>query len=85
LNPKAAAFFTALLPQFIGRGDPVLATTLLYAVIAALASVSGLSLYAAAACRARAALHTPCVRIVLERVSGLVLIVLGLRVATERA
>lgn len=85
LNPKAAAFFTALLPQFIDRGSPVFATTLLFAVIAAIASFSGLSLYAAAASRTRAVLEVPRVRKVLERASGLALIALGLRVATERA
>jgi threonine/homoserine/homoserine lactone efflux protein len=81
LNPKAAAFFTALLPQFIDHGSPVFATTLLYVVIAAIASASGLSLYAAAASRARAVLEVPRVRKVLERVSGVALIALGVRVA----
>lgn len=85
LNPKAAAFFTALLPQFVPRGGSVLATTLLYAVIASLASMGGLSLYAAVASRARAALRAPRGRRAIERLSGVALIALALRVATERA
>jgi len=52
LNPKAAAFFTALPPQFILPGvDPVFSTTVLYASIASLAAFAGLLAYATIAAR----------------------------------
>jgi threonine/homoserine/homoserine lactone efflux protein len=82
LNPKAGAFFTALLPQFVGAGD---ATTvfLAYAAIAAAASLVGLSLYAWLAYQARAAFSRDAVRTWFDRVTGCVLVALGVRLALE--
>src|SRR6266545_340714 len=51
LNPKAAAFFTALLPQFLTPSDPVFRTTLIFATIAALAALAGLWAYSFIAAR----------------------------------
>jgi threonine/homoserine/homoserine lactone efflux protein len=85
LNPKAAAFFTALLPQFLTSNDPVLATTLLYAAIAAAAALAGLMVYACAAAQARLALGRPSIRPLFDRVTGLVLVGLGIRMLTREA
>jgi threonine/homoserine/homoserine lactone efflux protein len=79
LNPKAAAFFTALLPQFLTSNDPVLPTTLLYAVIAAAAALAGLLGYASLAVRARVVLGRPPIRRLLDYVMGTVLLGLGIR------
>lgn len=85
LNPKAAAFFTALLPQFISpRIDPVLSTTLLYALIAALAAFAGLLAYATVAARARPFLSRRCGLRVLDATTGAVLLAIGGRLAWKR-
>lgn len=79
LNPKAAAFFTALLPQFVTSTDRVLTTTLLLAAIAAVAAFIGFVAYAALAARARAALGRASLRRWLDRATGMVLLGLGMR------
>jgi threonine/homoserine/homoserine lactone efflux protein len=79
LNPKAAAFFTALLPQFVTSGDQVLTTTLLLAAIAAFAAFFGFFAYAMLAARARAVLGRASLRRWLDRVTGMVLLGLGMR------
>lgn len=85
LNPKAALFFTALLPQFLSPDDPALAVSGLMTAIAATASLSGLSLYAYLVARAGDFLRRPHVRRRLDQVSGAVLVLLGLRVAIQRS
>lgn len=84
LNPKAAAFFTALLPQFVGPSDPVLPTTMLFAFIAALASLLGLSVYARCAAQAAGVLFKRRTRRVLDSLAGAVLVGLGARLALEK-
>jgi threonine/homoserine/homoserine lactone efflux protein len=84
LNPKAALFFTALLPQFLSPDDPALAASALMTAIAAGASLGGLSLYAYLVARAGDVLRRPHVRRRLDQCSGAVLILLGMRVAVER-
>ena len=85
LNPKAAAFFTALLPQFISpRIDPVLSTTMLYALIAALAAFAGLLAYATIAARARTFLSRRGGLRVLDATTGAVLLAIGGRLAWKR-
>jgi len=85
LNPKAAAFFTALLPQFLTSNDPVLKTTLFFAAIAATAALGGLLVYACVAAQARLVLGRPSIRQLLDRVTGLVLVGLGIRMLTREA
>jgi threonine/homoserine/homoserine lactone efflux protein len=77
LNPKAAAFFTALLPQFVTSSDAVLATTLLMAVIVSVAAFVGLLAYTLLASLARSVLDRPRIRRRLDEVTGLVLVGLG--------
>jgi threonine/homoserine/homoserine lactone efflux protein len=85
LNPKAAAFFTALLPQFLTSNDRVLATTLLYAAIAATAALAGLLAYACVAAQAQVVLGRPPIRRLLDRVTGAVLLGLGIRMLAREA
>jgi threonine/homoserine/homoserine lactone efflux protein len=84
LNPKAGVFFTALLPQFVSPQDPVLVVSLLMTAIAAVASLAWLSVYAALVPRAGDVLRRPPVRRALDRLTGVVLIGLGARLALTR-
>jgi threonine/homoserine/homoserine lactone efflux protein len=84
-NPKMAAFFTSLLPQF-GTTDAgpsfwlMLALGLLFALLTWL----WLVLYATAIHRLGDALRGSRVRRTIEAVTGTVLVALGLRLATEQ-
>jgi len=82
-NPKMAAFFTSLLPQFVTGGAPFGALLLLGLVLCALTLV-WLTLYALAVARAGDLLRRPRVQRVVEAVTGAVLVALGLRLATDR-
>ena len=84
LNPKAGVFFTALLPQFVSPQDPALAVSLLMTAIAAVASLLWLTVYATLVPRAGDVLRRPPVRRALDRVTGTVLIGLGVRLALSR-
>jgi threonine/homoserine/homoserine lactone efflux protein len=84
LNPKIAVFYTTLLPQFISPGQSVLARSLLLAATHAGLSLVWLASYAELVGRAQAFMHRPVVRRVLDRVTGLVLVALGVRLAFER-
>jgi threonine/homoserine/homoserine lactone efflux protein len=82
-NPKMAAFFTSLLPQFVAGGAPFAALLLLGLVLCVLTLV-WLAAYAVAVARAGAFLRRPLVRRVTEAITGAVLVALGLRLATDR-
>jgi threonine/homoserine/homoserine lactone efflux protein len=84
LNPKAGIFFTALLPQFVSPQDPALLVSMLLTAIAAVTSLAWLSVYAAVVPHAGDVLRRPPVRRALDRVTGLVLIGLGVRLALTR-
>lgn len=84
LNPKPALFFLTFLPQFVDREGPVLAQTLGLAAVHVLVGLIWLSAYARLVHRAHAVLTAPRVRAWLERMTGALLIALGLRVAIER-
>lgn len=83
LNPKIAVFYASLLPSLVPPGGaprlwlPVLVGT--HAVL----SLVWLATYAAALTRTRFVMGRPRVRATLDRITGCVLIGLGLRLATE--
>jgi threonine/homoserine/homoserine lactone efflux protein len=79
-NPKMAVFFTSLLPQFGSSFAAMLALGLVFATL----TLVWLSAYAAAVAKATNFLQRSWVRRALDAVTGLVLVALGLRVATER-
>jgi RhtB (resistance to homoserine/threonine) family protein len=83
-NPKIAVVFTSLLPQFVDPGEPLLVPFLVLGTIFVALTLLWLSGYAIAASRASGVLQRPRVRRVLDRLTGVVLIALGLRLATER-
>jgi threonine/homoserine/homoserine lactone efflux protein len=82
-NPKMAVFFTSLLPQFAGAQGGFLHLFGL-GVFFALLTVAWLSAYAVAVDRVSSVLRRPLVRRALDAVTGVVLVALGLRLATER-
>jgi RhtB (resistance to homoserine/threonine) family protein len=83
LNPKAGAFFVAILPQFISPGEDVLATTLIFAAVDAGLSMSALSLYAFLALATGRILRRASTRRIFDRVTGIILVALGVRLAVE--
>jgi threonine/homoserine/homoserine lactone efflux protein len=84
LNPKIAVFFTSFLPQFVSPGGPVLGQLLLLGFLFNVLGMAWLVGCALFTSRVGDALRRPRVRAALERVTGCVLIALGLRLATER-
>lgn len=78
LNPKAAVFFTALLPQFV-TAHGIGAAPIIFglACIAATASLLGLSLYALAAFRAQRLLRSRHGQRILDGFLGVVLLGFG--------
>jgi threonine/homoserine/homoserine lactone efflux protein len=82
-NPKMAAFFTSLLPQFAPAGDASFAALALLGLLFSLMTLSWLAGYALAIARAGTLFERPAVRRALDGVSGVVLIGLGLRIAAE--
>lgn len=83
LNPKAALFFTALLPQFVSPQDPVLAVSALMTAIASAASFTWLGLYSWVLPAVGDLVARSAVRRRIDRCTGAVLIALGVRVAIE--
>ena len=85
LNPKVGVFYLSVLPQFIPKGAPVLATSLLLAFVHAVEGIVWLGLVALLVARLRMLLGRPSVKRRLEQVTGAVLIAFGLRLAFERS
>lgn len=83
LNPKIAVFFTSLLPQFVGSHSSAGDLLLLGGLFNAMGIVWLVS-YALLAARGQAVLARPRVRRALDRLTGIVLIGLGVRLALER-
>jgi RhtB (resistance to homoserine/threonine) family protein len=81
LNPKVIVFYLALLPQFIGPGDAVLAKSLLLAAIHCVEGLLWLGFVAWAVDRSRRIFLRPALRRALDAICGTVLVALGLRLA----
>jgi threonine/homoserine/homoserine lactone efflux protein len=82
-NPKMAAFFTSLLPQFAPAGNASFAVLALLGLLFSLMTLSWLAGYALAIDKAGTLLEKPAVRRALDGITGAVLIGLGLRLAIE--
>lgn len=83
LNPKASAIFATALPQFLRPGDPPLRLVLMmlaYEVVL----LSWLNLYSYVVSRAGQSRFGTRVRGILQGVTGVVLIGLGVRLAFEQ-
>jgi threonine/homoserine/homoserine lactone efflux protein len=83
-NPKLAVFFVALFPQFVPDGAPVLACALLMAAMVVAFDLVWYSTLAYLVARARRAFVEGPWLARVERVTGAVLVGLGVRLALER-
>jgi threonine/homoserine/homoserine lactone efflux protein len=81
-NPKIAAFFTSLLPQFRSRGSSF-AALLLLGLVFCLQTLAWLSAYAVAVAKAGNVLSRPPIRRALDAITGTILVAFGVRLATE--
>ena len=82
-NPKMAAFFTSLLPQFAPSGGGAFAVLLGLGLLFSTFTFLWLALYSVAVARARELLERTGVRRALEALTGVVLVALGFRLAAE--
>jgi threonine/homoserine/homoserine lactone efflux protein len=83
-NPKLAVFFIALFPQFVPDGASVLPTTLAMAALLIAVDLVYFSLLAFVVARAHHAVVSSRLARRIERLTGAVMIGLGVRVALER-
>jgi threonine/homoserine/homoserine lactone efflux protein len=81
-NPKMAVFFASLLPQFAPEGSASFAVLLALGLLFCAMTFAWLTLYAVAIARLSRLLTTT-VRRALDAVTGVVLVALGARLATE--
>jgi threonine/homoserine/homoserine lactone efflux protein len=80
-NPKMAIFFTSLLPQFVPQ--PAFGSLFALGLVFSAMTFSWLTGYAFAVAKAGDFLRRPRIRRALDRLTGAVLIALGLRLAGE--
>ena len=83
-NPKIAVFALAFLPQFVPARAPVLTTTLLLGLVWVAVDAAWYAVLIGLLTRSRALLGALRARHHLERVTGAVLVALGIWVALER-
>lgn len=84
LNPKAIIFYMAFLPQFIDPAHPPLGQSLLVAAIHFIIAMAWQCLLASMVDRAQRWLQQPRVGHLIDGLTGLVLILIGARLALER-
>lgn len=84
LNPKVALFYLTFLPQFMSPGDPVIARSLLMGLIHAAEGIIWLMLYAYFLSKLSELMSRPSVKRNIERVTGLLLVGLGVRLVWEK-
>ncbi|HXN90767.1 MAG TPA: LysE family translocator [Candidatus Sulfotelmatobacter sp.] len=83
-NPKLGVFFVTFLPQFVLPGQDVLPRLLELGVIFALIGWTWMNVYGLFVTRLREVITTPRVRQWMQRVTGVVLLGFGARLAVER-
>ena len=84
LNPKIAVFFTSLLPQFVDADHAQPLDLLLLGMLFNCLGVVWLLAYAELAARGRNVLTRPRVKRALDRLAGIALVGLGVRLAFEK-
>lgn len=82
-NPKMAAFFTSLVPQFVPAPDLSFTTPMALGLLFCVITLVWLTLYAGVVARIGALLHRPTIRRALDGLTGVVLVGLGIRLASE--
>jgi RhtB (resistance to homoserine/threonine) family protein len=82
-NPKIAVFFTSFLPQFVHGNGPAFPALLGLGLVFAAITLVWLAAYGLAVGHASGMMRRPAVRTTLDRVTGVVLIAFGVRLAFE--
>ncbi len=85
LNPKVGVFFVTFLPAFVPRGQPVGLTSAMLGAIFILLTAIYFAVLLVVAGHVERWLADPRIRRRMERLTGLVLIGFGIRLAVERA
>jgi len=83
-NPKMAVFFTSLLPQFVPAGPTAFLHMLGLGLVFCYMTLAWLSVYAVVVGRAGDVLERPMIRRALDGVVGTVLVVFGIRLASQQ-
>ena len=83
-NPKLGVFFVTFLPQFVTPGQALLPRLLLLGLIFAVIGWTWMNVYGLFVTRIREVITAPRVRQWMERVTGVVLLGFGARLAVER-
>ena len=83
LNPKVGVFFMTFLPGFVPEGEPVGRTSLLFGAIFLVEGAAYFAVLLLLARRVTDWMHRPVVRRRLDRATGVILIGLGARLASE--
>ena len=83
-NPKLGVFFVTFLPQFVTSGQAVLPRLLELGMIFAVIGFAWMNAYGLFVTRLRAVITAPRVRQWMQRVTGVVLLGFGTRLALER-
>jgi threonine/homoserine/homoserine lactone efflux protein len=83
LNPKVGVFFVTFLPGFVPRGAPVGPTSALFGAIFVVEALIYYAILVVLVDRITGLMRNPTVRRRLDRVTGLILVTFGLRLATE--
>jgi threonine/homoserine/homoserine lactone efflux protein len=83
-NPKVGAFFTSLLPQFAPSGGGAFWAMLGLGLVFGALTLAWLAAYVVALVRAGEVLRRPRVRRTIEGITGIALVALGLRLASEQ-
>jgi RhtB (resistance to homoserine/threonine) family protein len=84
LNPKVIVFYLALLPQFIGAGDPVLAKSLLLTAIHVVEGIVWFTIVSFLVDRSRRFFLRPLLGRWIDGLCGAFLVALGVRLALVR-
>ncbi len=85
LNPKVGVFYATFLPQFIGPGQPVFATSVALACIHAGMGLVWLTVYGYGASRLADVMSRGRTRRGIEAATGTVLVAFGLKLAVDNA
>ncbi|GAA4029300.1 LysE family translocator [Allokutzneria multivorans] len=83
LNPKIALLFLTLLPQFVAAGESRMATSAVLAAVFLALAVAWWTVFSVLIGKLGRFLSHPKVKLTLERLTGAVLVALGLRVALD--
>ena len=83
-NPKLGVFFVTFLPQFVGPGQPLLPRLLELGFVFAVIGWTWMNVYGLLITRIRDIITAPRVRQWMQRVTGVVLLGFGARLALER-